>query len=157
MPVIYTDSQIDELLREPKHLPQGWRTRLRLREKRGHDERDLEITGELGGEFRLILRRSRINRLDFSAILAVQVPHSSRLFRLRRYNGKSHEHTNRIEGDTFFDFHIHMATELYQAEGGREDGYAEVTARYGDFNGALSLLLDESGFIFPANDQMSLF
>jgi hypothetical protein len=29
---------------------------------------------------------------------------------LRRCNGKSHEHTNIIESDKFYDFHIHTAT-----------------------------------------------
>ncbi|MDZ7814842.1 MAG: DUF1828 domain-containing protein [Planctomycetota bacterium] len=39
---------------------------------------------------------------------------------MRRYNGKSHQHTNKIEGNTFFDFHIHQATERYQEFGERE-------------------------------------
>ena len=68
-----------------------------------------------------MLRQNKINRLDFSVILAVRVPQSNLLFRLRRYNGKSHEHTNHIEGDTFYDYHIHMATERYQEIGTRKD------------------------------------
>jgi hypothetical protein len=51
---------------------------------------------------------------------------------LRRHNGRSHEHTNQIEASTFYDFHIHMATERYQELGMREDAYAEATDRFGD-------------------------
>ena len=105
--------------------------------KRGHLERHMDIAGVATSQFRLIFRQSRENPLDFSIILAVRVPQSSRLFRLRRYNGKSHEHTNHIEGVTFYDFHIHFATERYQETGAREDTFAEPTDRYSDIEGAL--------------------
>ncbi len=85
----------------------------------------------------MILRQNLINPLDFSVILAVRLPNSNRFFRLRRYNGKSHNHRNRIEGDAFYDFHMHTATERYQELGTREDFYAEPTDRYGDYSGAL--------------------
>ena len=145
------------LLQERKPLPADWRKRLQLRPKRGHEERDLELTGDAGSEFRLILRQNKINRLDFSIILAVRVPQSNTTFRLRRYNGKSHEHTNHIEGVTLYDFHIHMATERYQEIGTREDAYAELTDRYGDFHGALRCLLDDANFDIPPEAQASLF
>lgn len=137
MAATYSDQEIAELLQERKPLPADWRNRVLLRPKRGHKERDLEITGEAGSELRLILRQNKINPLDFSIILAVRVPRSNVLFRLRRHNGKSHEHTNQIEGETFYDFHIHMATERYQEIGMREDSFAVTTDRYGDFRGAL--------------------
>ena len=57
----------------------------------------------------------------------MRVPQSNRVFRLRRYNGKSHEHTNPIEKEIFYDFHIHTATERYQVlENKKEDTYAEA-------------------------------
>ena len=107
--------------------------------------------------FRLILRKSRINRLDFSIILAVLVPQSTQVFRLRRYNGRSHEHTNRIENETFYDFHIHFATERYQDLGAREDAYARPTSRYGTFRGALECLLTDASFSVPPKAQGELF
>ena len=149
MTVIYTDAEIADLMAEQKLLPVGWHTLLRPHTKRGHIERNLEITGQAGNEFRVIVRESRFNPLDFSVILGVQAPQSSRIFRLRRYNGKSHQHTNQIEKETFYDFHIHMATQRYQELGNRnprEDGYAEVTDRYGDATGALQCLLDDANF-----------
>jgi hypothetical protein len=154
---IYSDAEIVELIKERKPLPADWRSRMRLRPKRGHSERDIEVTGDGGSEFRLLLRQNAINRLDFSIILAVAVPQSIQLFRLRRYNGKSHEHTNHIEGDTFYDFHIHEATERYQAIGTREDAYAEATDRYGDFHEALRCLIDDANLEIPPQAQASLF
>lgn len=154
---IYSDQEIEALLRERKPLPDNWRDQVRLRPKRGHQERDLEIIGNAGNQFRLILRQNRINPLDFSIILAVRVPQSNQLFRLRRYNGRSHEHTNHIEDETFYDFHIHVATERYQEFGTREDAYAEATDRYGDFHGALRCLLADAGLVVPPTVQGDLF
>lgn len=116
--VTYTDDQISALVQERKPLPANWRNRARMKAKRGHDEQHLDLTGEAGTGFRLIFRQNRINGLDFSVILAVLVPQSTQVFRLRRYNGRSHQHTNAIENERFYDFHIHLATERYQANRG---------------------------------------
>ena len=153
----YSDQEIKSLMEERKSLPVDWRDRIRLRPKRGHEEQHLELTGDAASEFRLILRQNKINPLDFSIILAVRVPQSNRLFRLRRYNGKSHEHTNQIEAVTFYDFHIHSATERYQEIGMREDAYAEPTDRYGDFHSALRCLIDDAHLEVPREPQSSLF
>ena len=156
MAVMYTDHKIKLLVDESKPLPPNWRDRTRMKPKRGHDEQHLDITGRAGTEFRLILRQSRINVLDFFIILAVLVPQSTQVFRLRRYNGKSHEHTNHIEDETFYDFHIHLATERYQELGAREDAYAQPTDRYGTFRAALDCLLADTGFIVPPVPQLDL-
>ena len=96
MPVTYLDQEVGRLLRERKPVPADWNSRVRLRPKRGHHEGDLTLRGDVGSEFRLILRQNKFNQLDFSIILAVRVPRSNHLFRIRRYNGKSHEHTNHV-------------------------------------------------------------
>ena len=121
----YSDKEIAQMIAERKPLPEDYRSRVQLHNKRGHKERELDIVGERNTEFRLILRQSNFNTLDFSIILAVSPPDSSKLFRLRRYNGKHGEHTNRIEGTTFYNFHIHQATERYQESGADEDTFAE--------------------------------
>ena len=156
MAVTYSDQEIAALLQERKPLPADWRNRVRLKPKRGHSEQQLDLTGDANSEFRIILRRSDINRLDFSVILAVRVPGSNQWFRLRRCNGR-HGHTNRIEKETFHDFHIHVATERYQDFGTREDAYAEPTDRYDDFEGALHCLIDEANFSEPRGSQIVLF
>ena len=156
MPAVFSDAEIALLISEPKQLPPDWRTRLSLRPKRGHKEQQLDLIGESGSEFRMILRLSNVNQLDFSAILAVRIPGSNRFFRLRRYNGKSHQHTNQIEGDSFYDFHIHMATQRYQDIGEREDTYAETTDRYSNLAGAIRCMQDDACFETPQNDQLNL-
>jgi len=150
------DAEIAVLLSEENPLPPNYRELVRTKSKTGHKERELEVTGANGSKFRIILRQSNFNPLDFSAILAYQPPKSSQLFRLRRY-GKSHSHTNVLEKRTFYDFHIHKATARYQRESGlREDSFAEVTGRYADFQGALDCLLADCGFVLPINPQSSL-
>ena len=149
--------QIELLLQERKHVPPDWRNRIRRRPKPGHDEQHLDLAGDTRGEFRLILGQNKINSVEFSVILAVRVPGSSQLFRLRRYNDKSQEHSNKIEGVKFYDFHIHVATERYQEFGTREDAYAEPTDRYGDFHGALRCLIADANLEIPPEAQSDLF
>jgi hypothetical protein len=153
----YTDSDIQQLLAERKLLPDEYRKKLNLREKRGHREAELSVTGAAGVEFRLIARQNSLNVLDFSIILAVCPAGSNQLFRLRRHNGKSHEHTNQIEASTFYDFHIHMATERYQELGMREDAYAEATDRFGDFDSALRCRVDDCGLEISPDPNLHFF
>lgn len=153
-----TDSQIRELLAERKPLPTDYMRRITPKPKRGHKEQELDVTGKSGSQFRLIVRQSMLNPLDFSVILAYLPPRTNRIFRLRRHNGRSHQHTNTIEGNRFVDFHIHMATERYQQFGmEREDGYAEPTDRFSDLSGALKCLLRDAGFTIPETAQGDLF
>ena len=153
----FSDQDIELLLTERKPLPVDYRSRMKLRDKRGHKEGEFEIKGCRGSEFRLILRQSNFNPLDFSVILSYTPPKSNQSIRLRRYNGKSHEHTNQLEGTTFYNFHIHTATERYQDLGPREDTYAEPTERYADFPGALRCALTDCGFDLPEDPQQNLF
>ncbi|MCY3826541.1 MAG: hypothetical protein OXG10_04045 [Candidatus Dadabacteria bacterium] len=153
MAIIYSDEEIKLLVQEHKPLPIDWRKRIGLKPKRGHDERQLEFVGNVNNKFRIIFRRSHINPLDFSIVLAVHVPQSNQIFRLRRYNGRSHEHTNHIEDETFYDFHIHFATERYQGIGAREDAYAKPT----DLYGALNCLIEDVNFEVSHELQGNLF
>jgi hypothetical protein len=157
MAATFSDEDLSHLIQERKPLPDDYRTRIQVRPKLGHKERELDIKGSDGGDYRLILRQSIPNPLDFSIILAYRPPKSSQLFRLRRYNGKSHEHTNPIEGEAFYDFHIHQATERYQEIGAREDTYAKATDRFADFRQAITCMLKDCGFDFPLDPQGHLF
>ena len=157
MAVVYSDSEIAAMVAEKKPLIVKWRTRVALKKKRGHKERELDITGEDGNDFRIILRQNSFNQLDFSVILALNPSGTNQLFRLRRYNGKSHEHTNQIEGDKFYDFHIHQATLRYQELGGREDAFAEPSDAFTDFHSAVLCMFRECGFHVPESDGSTLF
>lgn len=152
MDITYSDQEIAALLQERKVLPYNWRSIL----LRGNNNcRKLLLTGDNGNQFHIIARLNDIQPLDFSVILTVIVPLSNRDFRLRRYNGGNHEHTNTIENEKFKDFHIHFATERYQQRGLAEDTYARPTDRYNDFHTALNCLIKDANFKGPI--QLTLF
>ncbi len=158
---ILTDDEISNLIEEEKPLPENWQTRLKLRSKArsSHRQRDLAVKGVNGNVFRIVMRQSTINPLDFSVILVFQ-DETGASFRLCRYNGKHpSEHTNRVEksrrqSNARFrnEFHIHMATERYQQEGYDLDGYAEVTRAYSSFESALDEFLTANSFQCPEED-----
>ena len=155
MPVKFTEQEINAFISEAKQLPANYKTLIHMKPRRGHNESELDIIGENGHQFRIILRQSRLNSFDFSVILAILPEDTNKLFRLRRYNGKQ-EHSNKIEGDRFYNFHIHSATERYQEFGEREDLFAEYTDRYSDITGAIKCLIDDCGFMLPPNNQLQL-
>lgn len=156
MRVALSESEINLLMMERKVLPGNWSTLIRLKPKRGHFERQLKVTGDNANEFALILRKSMSNEFDFSVIIAVRLHNSNRVFRLRRYNGLSHIHTNRIECETFHDYHIHIATERYQKLGMREDSYAIRTDRYLNFEGAIDCAISDATFVPSDGKQLTL-
>ncbi len=158
MAIRLLDNEIATLIKERKLLDKELSLPLDLRvAKLGHLECNIPAKGVSGNEFMIIVRRSQENPLDFSVILAYQLPESNRLFRLRRYNGSSHEHTNTIERCSFTDFHIHTATARYQELGRKEDAYAEPTDRYGELDGAVFCMLEDCGFDTSIQKQPRLF
>lgn len=157
MPVTLSDTEITELIEVRKPLSRDYQSKIVVRPKRGHKESELDIEAEEGEDFRIILRQSLFNVLDFSAILVYRPAKTNQLFRLRRYNGKSHQHTNTIERETFYNYHIHMATQRYQEIGGREDSFALPTDRYADLYQAISCMISDCHFELPPNSQGGLF
>lgn len=155
---IYTDIEIDELICEVKRLPTDYLESVRLKPKPGHKEREFDVTGDKGNLYKIILRVSATNPLAFSIVLSLVVPLTNLVFRLRRYDGKYHEHTNKIEKNKFYDFHIHYATERYQNLSGADYvGYAEIDHRYADYYEAMKCLFDDCGFIYPPSAERNLF
>lgn len=157
MDTIFSDLKITALIDERKVLSDRGRSGFRKKEKRGSNEYFLNVTGDAGNEFQVIVRMSNFNKLNFSVILGVKVPPPKKLFRLKRYNGDSHLHTNTIEEQEVEGFHIHTATEKYQMNGTREEDYAEQTKRYNDVNGALKCLFADANFEDPYALQNTLF
>lgn len=158
MPRVLTDSEIAELLAERKELPVNWTRRLAVRAKSDSTftHREIDVTGEKGRQFRLILRGNTLNPLDFSLILVFHDEDDSE-YRLVRFNGRhSSQHTNKYEKANKLPnaafrnrFHIHRATERYQVEGFEIDGYAEVTDRYDTFESALNVFVRSNGLTIP--------
>jgi hypothetical protein len=158
MDVFLTDAEIQELISikkqmnvEPAVLFQS------MKEKRGHKSSEHEMPQPDGSTFIIKIRISIENPLDFSAILGYTPPKSTKLFLLRRYNGRSHEHKNKLEKeDPFYNYHIHTATERYQREGTKEEYYAEVTDRYSTPQEALNCLIVDCNVDLPINAQLRL-
>lgn len=144
----YLDREIATLIKERKILPDNWRTRL-------YRTGSLDVKGEDGNKFRIIIRQSNSRPADFSVILMVIGPRSNQEFKLRRYNGWTSRHRNRIEREIIDGFHIHYATERYQQKGLKEETYAQRTDRYSDSDGALDCLIEDANFEKPP--QMELF
>ena len=157
MAIIFSNKKIEALIEERKVLPNNERGKFKKTAHRGNDEYRLNITGEKGNKFRVIVRMSIFNKLNFSVILGVKVPAPKKFFRLKRYNGDYHLHTNTIEEQEVEGFHIHTATEKYQVNGTREEAYAEPTERYNDVNGALKCLFADANFENPYELQDTLF
>ena len=153
---ILSDQKIIALIEERKVLPNERRNKFRKTTHRGNDKYRLNVTGEDGNEFQIIVRISLFNKLNFSVILGVKVPPPKKFFRLKRYNG-NHEHSNTIEDEKVNGFHIHTATERYQVNSVREEDYAELTQRYTDVNGALKCLFADANFEDPNALQDTLF
>jgi len=154
----YKDPEILALINEEKLLPQYYlRDLFNFRDVNQHIESKISVPGKNGSQFVVILRRNLINTLDFSVILSVAKPLSNQIFILRRYNGKSHPHYNRIEKTLFYDFHIHEATERYQSLGMHPESNAYPTDRYTNFEEAIFCLLSDCSFKKPDDQQQELF
>lgn len=165
---ILTDEEISALISEPKIVPNNWFSRLEAKDKAHfqHKEKEIDIEGSNGNLFRVIIRQSKQNILDFSIILTLQEKDSNLEYNLLRFNGKHpSQHTNKWEkenkkqGHTFSPaFHIHRATQRYQESGYKIDGYAEVTIKYSDFSTALNQFLLECNIKYESDSaQTSLF
>ena len=75
MGTVLSDTDIDSLLEEEKELPADWERSAQVRPKshRCFKERAFEVEGGLRNHFRVVLRRSNLNQLDFSIILLTTV------------------------------------------------------------------------------------
>ena len=164
MPRVLTDREIADLISEGKPLPKNWPTRLKLKPKMDtrYAQRDLEIEGEGGHRFCVVLRRNLTNLLDFSVILKL-IDSDQTEYILLRYNGRHpSNHTNPIEkkrglANAVFrnQFHIHRATEHYQIEYGHKsiEKYAEVTDQYSSYDAALAQFIHGNGFLVPSENS----
>lgn len=151
-----TDARIAQLLAIPKPLSSGWRDRFaKLKKSGSQSQAHLTIT-VANDLFRISVRQNTRKPTDFSAILGWKYPGTNVWINLKRYNGLSHEHTNKIERDTFFDYHIHTATERYQWLGGDAEAFAECTDRYTTLDGALACLIEDCGFVLPDDERMQI-
>ena len=166
MPRILSDTEIQQLLREQKPLPENWETRLRLRPKsqEAFSQRDCFVQGSDGHEFRLIIRSNRLHPQDFSVLLVFKDTDGAEYI-LRRHNGTHpSKHTNEYEkrqnlpnAELPICFHRHLATERYQKAGLRIDGYAEQANDYNDIHTARNAMFRDARFVLPVDSQSAMF
>ena len=151
MDKILSDKEIEDLVLEPKGIPEGLSPLRKLTQHGMHERKDFQVESKnnSGNEFTIMVRRSMLNPLDFSVILGYKVPGTNMIFRLRRYNGSNHDHTNPLERTALTGFHVHKATERYQRQGAREDTFAEITSGHSSLDTAIRALLRECGFNPP--------
>jgi hypothetical protein len=150
---LIAEGTIAQLIDEAKDIPSGLCVPPKSMIRRnGHWQKSYEFDCPSGNRFVVKIRQSCVNPLNFSVILGYVLPGSYTVFRLRRYNGKSHHHTNVLENESFYDFHVHTATERYQRPGFNEDHFAETTSRFYDLGSAVQCLLSECGFRDPLAD-----
>lgn len=121
----------------------------RFKTKDGSEQKSYNLTSEEGEKFILYIRQNTFEGLedDFSCGLSWVQPNGDN-FTLTRYNGSSHNHPNRLEKDsTGFNNHIHKATERYIKANLKADGFAAVTDRYTDLDGALVCVLQDCNIV----------
>ena len=130
-----SDSEIAELIEEVKLLPINWQASPVVRA--GSLQAQADVQGVNGTLFLFVIRQNIEYRNNFSVILAIDFARGGRI-NLLRYDGGSHPHRNRIEGNRIeYKPHIHIATERYQKlRGADAEGYAEETDRYRDIKDA---------------------
>lgn len=163
---ILSDSEINRLIIEQKLAPKNWKKHLQLKSKNNtrHEEGRFTARGKNGNNFRVIIRRNKINRLDFSIILKF-IDNDGKEYFIVRYNGKHpSEHTNRWEKLNSFVkykfescFHIHKATQRYQESGLEIAGYAEETELYSDYQSALNTFIKDVNIVEAPKSQYELF
>ena len=158
MEVFLTEKEIKQFISERKQMTVAPDELFRnMKDKKGHKQSEHIIPRADSSLFIIKIRLSNENPLDFSAILGYNPPKLTKVFLLRRYNGKSHEHKNKLEKENvFYDFHIHTATERYQREGTKEEYFAEITDRYSTVQEALNCLIADCNIALPPNSQISL-
>ena len=158
MAITLNEDKIQALICLPKELPSNYRRVLSLRSfpDKAHRRAELFVTVDAETQFVIKLRQSVLDITDFSVIYGYCIPHSNRVFHLRRYNG-CHKHENKLEHNLFISYHIHQATERYQnVDGADVEAFAEPTDKYAEIYGALELMLQECNFIKPSGSQLNL-
>ena len=136
-----TDEKIQQLLKMPKRV-----TNPKAREiaDANHLKRDYTVKSDDGSEdFVLFTRQNKTVVDDFTCGLRWIAPGSEELM-LARYNGASHLHPNRLEGNILqFVPHIHRTTEKYLRANLKPEGFAEEATRYKTMEGALNELVHD--------------
>ena len=153
-----TDEKIQQLALMPKRVKNA---NARMIPDANHDKKEFLLESEDGTEqFRVFVRQNKTLNDDFSC--GIQwIPAAVEPLILARFNGSSHEHPNRLDGEKLsLICHIHRTAERYIRANLAPEGYAEATPAYTTCNGALHALTVEfhiSGIeTIPDHPELSL-
>jgi len=113
------------------------------REKPSHIESTCEAVSDAGDDFLIYMRQSKILNDDFSCGIKWKTSDGEWVV-LARYNGSSHVHTNRIDGEVFVQqCHVHQITVEAVERGWSHENYAVASDAYATLNEAKCLLASE--------------
>lgn len=140
--VILTDNDIDNLIRGDKFLQASVLNNSKWKIVGAHRKKEVPVSDMQGNDsFAVFWRQTTYDALDFTVGLSYKVPDSTQRINLIRCNGKSHTHTNKLEGNKLeVTFHIHRATEKYQNMGFKAEDHAETTDKYSTMDEAFKYL-----------------
>ena len=151
----FTDELIHRLLKMPKQVND-----LQTQKKRrdANERVAYTLSGTDNTEFKLYCRQNYKPGMedDFSCGLLYLLSDRETLT-LIRYNGSSHSHLNKLEGEQLgYVCHIHKATKKYLDAGMKPDKYAEATDRFSTLEEAKRCLVKDCHITGPFSDQLSL-
>ncbi|WP_155848195.1 hypothetical protein [Advenella kashmirensis] len=135
-----TEDELDLLRSVEKRVTNP---RARTTTKARHEQLNYDLVSvDRKYRFRLFTRQSLVINDGFSC--GIQLIRNNASIMLARYNGADHAHVNSLDGTKFAPHcHIHIATPEYIEAGRRPEGYAEITTRYTDLNGAFNCLITD--------------
>jgi hypothetical protein len=156
----FADICCEELLGRLKNSPkQVTKWIARNRELRSSIGWTCEATSSEGDTFIAYMRQNKILDDDFSCGIVWKSPDGEQIT-IARYNGSSHNHTNKSDGETFVQqCHIHQATVMAVQRGWSVENYAVLAESYTCLDEAKLLLASDyviSGLV-PDTNQLPLW
>lgn len=158
MPIrdIISNELLDQLRNCPKRVT-SWICQ--DREKLSHVESTCEVVSDAGDDFLVYMRQNNILDDDFSCGIKWKTSDGEWVV-LARYNGSSHIHTNRIDGEVFVrQCHVHQITVEAVQRGWSHENYAVANELYLTLDEAKCLLATEFNVqeLVPKNSQLLLW
>lgn len=125
-----------------KPLKQKWIVERKFRQL------NVELIGIDGVDsFSLYMRQNELHENDFSCGISL-IKQGENNLTLARYNGSSHIHVNKLDGQRFeFECHIHEANPACLKLAKKIEDYAIATQRYTNLAGAIKCLLSDYNII----------
>lgn len=129
------------------------------REKPSHIESTCEAASDAGDDFLIYLRQNKSLRDDFSCGIKWKTPDGEWVV-LARYNGSSHIHTNKLDGEVFIQqCHIHQITVEAVQLGWSYENHAVACDDYASLDEAKRLLARDFNVheLVPDTSQLNLW